>query len=318
MSINEKKINNMSNENNIEKEIKPTFFSFSPQDNLSNNKNTKNIKQESFSEDTQSKNNFMCGDSNKIVTNFSTNFQTFSPCKQNSQNDENINPLNDKIKDIYQNSFNNHDQDIVQNQIYKKPKLSLKDSRTKLKELRDKLYPLPEEEKLRGQEDLLPVPLEKMNDEKYKILRIHNLKKPSLPEYKSCQKYEDYYKPFEESINQKNQFLLLKKKKNAYSNTKVLKLELNLKNKNKEKNFPLYKDQDIGVYEYWQVPLIESKVDEDNDSDEEQINLAQKVCELDIAEGIKYIEKNGIESLYNNKFNKNKQEKDFIVKNKSV
>ena len=87
-----------------------------------------------------------------------------------------------------------------------------------------------------------------------------------------------------------------------------MKLEINLKNKNREKIFPLYKDQDIGVYEYWQVPLIENKIDEDNDSDEEQINLAKKVCELDLMEGIKYIKKNGMESLVNNRFKNKKEE----------
>ena len=96
--------------------------------------------------------------------------------------------------------------------------------------------------------------------------------------------------------------MFVEKEKNVYSNTKAMMLELILKNKNKEKNFPLYKDQDIGIYEYWQVPLIESKIDEDNDSDNEQIDLAKKVCELDLLEGVKYIQKNGIESLFNNKF----------------
>ena len=180
--------------------------------------------------------------------------------------------------------------------------MSLKESRTKLKQIRDKLYPLSEDERIQGQEDLLPVPREKMDDEKFKILRIQNLKKPSLPEYKSCEKYENYYKSFEDSINKKNEYFLLKNKKPVYSNTKIMKLEINLKNKNKEKKFPLYKDQDIGIYEYWQVPLIENKIDEDNDSDEEQINLARKVCQFDLMEGIKYIQKNGIESLYNNRF----------------
>ena len=91
-----------------------------------------------------------------------------------------------------------------------------------------------------------------------------------------------------------------------------MKFQIKLKNKNMEKEFPLYKDQDIGVYEYWKVPLIESKIDEDNDSDEEQINLAKKVCELDLMEGIKYIQKNGIESLYNERFKKTEENKKSI------
>jgi hypothetical protein len=245
---------------------------------------------------------------NKFNTNFSTSCQS-QRLRKDSTNDENEydNCLDQELKDAYKSCSFYLNSNLIQNS--NKPKLSLKDSRTKLKELRAKLYPLSIDEKIRAQENILPVPLEKMNDEKYKILRMHNLKKPSLPEYKSCEKYEDYYKPFEDSFEKKNEFYLLKKKKSIYSNAKVMKLQIKLKNKNMEKAFPLYKDQDIGVYEYWQVPLIESKIDEDNDSDEEQINLAKKVCELDLMEGIKYIQKNGIESLYNEKFKKTEENK---------
>ena len=316
MSVNEKKIN-INNKNNIEKDIKTYFSSFPSENYLSNNKNSKNIKQELLSEESISKiNNLSNNNINKISTNFSTAFQTFSPCKQEYTNNENENLLGEKIKEIYQNSFNN--EYSFSNQTSKKPKLSLKESRTKLKQLRDKLYPLSEYERIQAQEDLLPVPLEKMNDEKFKILRMHNLKKPSLPEYKSCEKYENYYKSFEDSLNAKNEYFLLKNKKSVYSNTKIMKLEINLKNKNKEKKFPLYKDQDIGIYEYWQVPLIESKIDEDNDSDEEQINLARKVCELDLMEGIKYIQKNGFESLYNNRFQNKKEINNNVNKSASI
>ena len=316
MSINEKKINN-NNKSNIEKDIKTHFFSFSSEVNLSKNKNTKKINQELLSEEPNSIIINLSNDVNKISTNFSTTFQTFSPYKQEYNNNENENTIiGEKIKEIYQFSFNN--EDIFPNQTNKKPKLSLKESRTKIKQLRDKLYPLSEDERIQGQEDLLPVPREKMDDEKFKILRMHYLKKPSLPEYKSCEKYDNYYKPFEDSLNQKNEYFLLKNKKPVYSNTKIMKLEITLKNKNKEKKFPLYKDQDIGVYEYWQVPLIENKIDEDNDSDEEQIKLARKVCEFDLMEGIKYIQKNGIESLYNNRLGNKIEIQNNVNKSASI
>ena len=317
MSDNEKKVNNL-NENENSKVIKPQFFSFSSKDktNLSVDKNTKNLNQISFSEYNNSNiKNINDNKSNQII-NFPTNFETFSNDKIDFNN-ENENIIDEKIKDIYKDTFNNKDiEDIKDLYTFQKPKLSLKDSRTKLKQLRDKLYPLSEEEKISIQSELLSVPVEKMNDEKFKILKMHYLKKPSLPEYKSCQKYDEYYKPFEDSLNKKNEYYFLKKKKSIYSNTKFMKLEINLKNKNSEKNFPLYKDQDIGVYEYWQVPLIESKIDEDIDSDEEQIKLAQKVCELDLLEGIKYIKNNGINSLINNRFKK--KEVDSNIKCKTV
>lgn len=308
MSINEKKINN-NNVNDFEKDLKTNFYSFSSQNNdISIDKNTKNINQGSLSENI-SKYNYV-NDANKI-TNFSTTFQSLSRDKLDDNNDENDNTLGSRLKEIYESSSNN---DLYSSKSNKKPKLSLKDSRTKLRQLREKLYPLSEEERIMGQEELLPVPYDKMDDEKYKILRMHHLKKPSLPEYKSCEKYEDYYKSFEDSLNKKNEFFLLKNKKSVYSNTKVMKLEISLKNNNGEKKFPLFKDQDIGVYEYWQVPLIENKIDEDNDSDEEQIYLAKKVCEHDLLEGINYIKKNGIESLINNRFKTKNEESNNKLK----
>ena len=295
--------------NNIKNEYINKNFNNTIKINLYSNKIPENTKFDSVSE-PNSKFKYL-NESNKFNTNFSTSLQS-QRLRKDSNNDENEydNCLDQGLKDAYKSCSFYLNTDLIQNS--NKPKLSLKDSRTKLKELRDKLYPLSIDEKIRAQENILPVPLEKMNDEKYKILRMHNLKKPSLPEYKSCEKYEDYYKPFEDSFEKKNEFYLLKKKKSIYSNTKVMKLQIQLKNKNMEKAFPLYKDQDIGVYEYWQVPLIESKIDEDNDSDEEQINLAKKVCQLDLMEGINYIQKNGIESLYNERLKKTEENKKSI------
>ena len=47
------------------------------------------------------------------------------------------------------------------------------------------------------------------------------------------------------------------------------------------------------------MPLIESKADEDNDNDDDQINLANKVNNLDLMEGIKYVQQNGIDDIIN-------------------
>ena len=291
MSTNQNKINN--------KEItkKELQISNSPKEQTKE-KNIDNLKEESSSEDFKTKINYNNEEINKISTNFSTEFQVFSQHKQ-FINNENDPTLDEKMKNIYENSFSK--ENIYFKDSLQKPTLSLKDSRTKIKQLRDQLNFFPEEEILKKQEELLPVPIEKSNDEKFKILKMHNLKRKSLPEYKSMQKFDDY-KSFEDSFNEKNQYFILKKKKSVYSNTKFIKLKLNLTNENKNVAFPLFRDQDIGIYEYWQVPLIESKIDEDKDSDDEQINLAHKVCELDLNEGIKYLEKNGIKSLYNNKF----------------
>ena len=313
MSINQKpiqtpKINNINKTNDINN-ISKRFSSISPSESPSNIFNHNRIK--SYSESntkTNDKTNPPQQNTNMI---FSTLYQTF-----NNPEEENDLSLGQQINTI----FNDDSENSINNFNFipsKKPRLSLKDSRTKLKQLRDKLSPsLSEEEKIREQENFLPVPLNKMNDEKYKLLRMHHLKKKSLPEYKSCTKFEDYYKPFEKSLDKKNEYYLLKRKKGIYSNTKNMILEFTLKNGKKEQSFPLYKDNDIGIYEYWEVPLIESKADEDNDSDEEQINLAKKVCNLDLMEGIKYIQQNGIDDII--KDFKKEESKDLLNKSISI
>ncbi len=313
MSINQKsiqtpKINNINKANDINN-ISKRFSSISPSESPSNIFNHNRIK--SYSESntkTNDKTNPPQQNTNMI---FSTLYQTF-----NNPEEENDLSLGQQINTI----FNDDSENSINNFNFipsKKPRLSLKDSRTKLKQLRDKLSPsLSEEEKIREQENFLPVPLNKMNDEKYKLLRMHHLKKKSLPEYKSCTKFEDYYKPFEKSLDKKNEYYLLKRKKGIYSNTKNMILEFTLKNGKKEQSFPLYKDNDIGIYEYWEVPLIESKADEDNDSDEEQINLAKKVCNLDLMEGIKYVQQNGIDDII--KDFKKEESKDLLNKSISI
>ena len=292
MSNNQKEFPDLNQINN--NTITKSFSLFSSPESFSNDSHNK-IKSNS---ESNTKVNREIDFPKATTMNLSTTYQSFS---RNIQQENDLN-LVERLNNEYNidNSLSDHDSYIYSKiNISKKPRLSLKDSRTKIKQLRDRLYPLTEEERIREQENILPVPLNKMNDEKYKILKMHNLKKKSLPEYKSCTKYEDYYKPFENSLSKKNEYFLLKQKKGVYSSTKQMILELNLKKNNKEKIFPLYRDQDIGVYEYWQVPLIESKIDEDNDSDEEQINLAKKVCNLDIMEGIKYIKQNGIDDILN-------------------
>ena len=313
MSINQKsiqtpKINSINKTNDINN-ISKRFSSISPSESPSNIFNHNRIK--SYSESntkTNDKTNPPQQNTNMI---FSTLYQTF-----NNPEEENDLSLGQQINTI----FNDDSENSINNFNFipsKKPRLSLKDSRTKLKQLRDKLSPsLSEEEKIREQENFLPVPLNKMNDEKYKLLRMHHLKKKSLPEYKSCTKFEDYYKPFEKSLDKKNEYYLLKRKKGIYSNTKNMILEFTLKNGKKEQSFPLYKDNDIGIYEYWEVPLIESKADEDNDSDEEQINLAKKVCNLDLMEGIKYVQQNGINDII--KDFKKEESKDLLNKSISI
>ena len=185
--------------------ITEEFSSFSPSESFSNNDISAQNKIKSYS-DSNTKANIETKYPKNLTMNLSTAYQTFSRNNQiDGENDLTLgerlnNELDFSSSDFNQNNSKNFYNNIIPS---KKPRLSLKDSRTKIKQIRDSLYPLSEEDRIKEQENLLPVPLSKMNDEKYKILKMHNLKKKSLPEYKSCTKYEDYYKPFEKSLEKK-------------------------------------------------------------------------------------------------------------------
>ena len=186
MSINKKNDETHIIDNNDSK--KDPFIIYSSSESCSNNDTHKKIK--SYSELNFKEYKDSEPTDNVKYTTTSTAFQTFS--RANQTEGENDLSLGERIKNEYSpeissNEYEFFGQENLFNEIIpsKKPRLSLKDSRTKLKQLRDKLYPLTIEERIKEQENLLPVPLNKMNDSKYKILKMQNLKKKSLPEYKT-------------------------------------------------------------------------------------------------------------------------------------
>ena len=78
--------------------------------------------------------------------------------------------------------------------------------------------------------------------------------------------------------------------------------KVNLYNdKDKPYQFPLFRDKDIGIYEYWQAHIVESKVDEDIDTDDEQLQIANSYNISELKEGIKEIREKGFEQLENKK-----------------
>ena len=61
----------------------------------------------------------------------------------------------------------------------------------------------------------------------------------------------------------------------------------------------IFRDKDIGVYEYWQTHIHEAHADEDCDTDDEQKVIAQKYCWNELKETFKYIKENGKKSFVN-------------------
>ena len=147
------------------------------------------------------------------------------------------------------------------------------------------------------------LPYCKKNDEKYKknlILYIRNEAQGQIGGAKSVScvfakyaKNNNNEKPKEDDI----QFFLMKKKKKIYSTKKIFSAEKELYNyclidgKNRvdyknPKKFRFFFDNDIGFNYSWQSPLILANGDDDVETDDEVLNMAEEKCMDDLVEGI--------------------------------
>ena len=185
----------------------------------------------------------------------------------------------------------------------KKPSLTSLESRNKIEEFKSSYKNLPDEILLKIQEKNLLVPINKKNDEKFKLFQMNKIKNKKLPKFKSVKKYEENTEKKNE-LNQILQYNQLKKKKLVYSYRKNLYLIIPFTSEitNEEINFPLFIDKDIGINEYWQQKMIESKVDEDAETDDEQTKLATSYCFKEVEEGLKLFINEGDKIIRNKKF----------------
>ena len=156
------------------------------------------------------------------------------------------------------------------------------------------------QELLLNQEKNLPVPIEKKNDEKFKLMKMRQMKRKSFPANKSVRKYEDLENEYEKNLNTIVKYSTLKKKKITQSTKKIYSSFIEFKDKNNKKQiFIVFSDRDIGIYEYWQNKIIESKNDEDIDTDNEQIKLAVSYSIGEIKEAFDFICKNKKDAFVN-------------------
>ena len=185
----------------------------------------------------------------------------------------------------------------------KKPSLTSLESRNKIEEFKSSYKNLSDEILLKIQEKNLLVPINKKNDEKFKLFQMNKIKNKKLPKFKSVKKYEENTEKKNE-LNQILQYNQLKKKKLVYSYRKNLYLIIPFTSEitNEEINFPLFIDKDIGINEYWQQKMIESKVDEDAETDDEQTKLATSYCFKEVEEGLKLFINEGDKIVRNKKF----------------
>lgn len=157
------------------------------------------------------------------------------------------------------------------------------------------------EELLKYQENHLPVPIKQKNNEKFKILKIKEMKRLSMPPNKSVRRFgEDIEPKYEKEFRVHNEFSALKRKKPVHSLRKIYSSCIFFNRPRKEKEiFMIFRDKDIGVYEYWQTHIHESHIDEDIETDEEQKTVASNFSISEIEQAFDFIKKNGSKSFIN-------------------
>lgn len=172
------------------------------------------------------------------------------------------------------------------------------------------------EQLLKYQEKHLPVPLSKKDNEKFKILKMKQMKRISMPPNKSVRKFAEDIEPiYEKEFRILNSFSSMKKRKPVHSTRRIYSSNYFLyKEKGVTEKFMVFRDKDIGIYEYWQAHIHEARNDEDVETDEEQKIIALNFCINEVREGLQYIKKHGKDAFinfnrYNYFFNKKKVNK---------
>lgn len=155
------------------------------------------------------------------------------------------------------------------------------------------------------------MPLDQKDNEKFKILKIKEMKRLSISSNKSVRR--EIEAKYEKDFRIKNTFSTMKKKKPVHSLRRLYSSSFVLKKNKKEKEyFMIVRDKDIGLYEYWLTHIHHAHIDEDAETDEEQKIVANNFCISEISEAFEYIKQNEANSFVNlNKYKK------FFKKNES-
>ena len=130
---------------------------------------------------------------------------------------------------------------------------------------------------------------------------MKQMKRVSMPSYKSVRKFaEDSEPQYEKEFRIHNAFSSMKKKKPVHSNRRLYFSNFFLHKKNKKPEaFMVFRDKDIGIYEYWQAHIHESHNDEDVETDDEQKKIARNFSISEVKEGLEYIKNNGYDAFVN-------------------
>ena len=317
-----KTINNLSIKVNYTKKcnIRNTYGVITPKledDYLTNsliktNKNKyikENIEQE---QDLTNENTTNKTSSNKMVLNANQNsnklftkkyLNDYTEAQINSKPNLNIKTSKALIKEYSNSKRYEEDKLILFPSIEKNENLKI----SKKYEVENKKNPEADseindlEELIKYQESHLPVPLSKKDNEKFKILKMKQMKRVSMPPNKSVRKFAEDIEPlYEKEFRILNSFSTMKKRKPVHSTRRLYSSNYFLyKDNGILEKFMVFRDKDIGIYEYWQAHIHETHNDEDVETDEEQKKIALNFCISEVREGLEYIRNYGNNSFVN-------------------
>ena len=127
------------------------------------------------------------------------------------------------------------------------------------------------------------------------------MKRKTMPSYKSTRKFaEDREPSYEKDFRIHNNYCTLLKRKIVHSLRRIYSSNFVLKKGDKDFNFMIFRDKDIGIYEYWQAHIHETNNDEDFDTDEEQKKLAKCFTFGELKEALVYIKEKSFEECFVN------------------
>ena len=154
---------------------------------------------------------------------------------------------------------------------------------------------------IKYQEEHLPVPISKKDNENFKILTMKKMKRKSIPPNKSVRKFEEDREPkYEKEFRINNDFCKLLKRKAVHSSRRIYSSNFILGDGKNQKEFKIFRDKDIGIYEYWQTHIHENNNDEDVETDEEQKTLAKCFTLGEIKEAFTIIKKRNYKETFVN------------------
>ena len=146
--------------------------------------------------------------------------------------------------------------------------------------------------------ETLVIPIEKKDDEVFKLSTIKKIKKKSFPPFSSVKKLRK--SEWRKSLDNAIEFSRARRIGIVHSVKKfVFKVKTLYADSDNKRGFkfPMFYDNQIGIGREWQLPIKDMENEEDYNTDEEDLRYGEKSVVRDIKRGVRYVEENGMDNI---------------------